>query len=386
MSKPQVYRENGKLYLRHFLLSANHFNNQLWRVERIEDFLKTWPGHPLIMTPGYNHIFDSNRETWLKIQEPYTVGIGVDSVYNNKYGCYDSITEITNPRFEKALEEGLIPQFNSPGVFASQMREETDKEGRLIRVFEKGEIMHSAVVLSPAFRPKEMATINATGCRGEAAMCRNKLAAIASDKELETDPYELTKNYFRAYIRGDQKTSVKQMGDKDTESGDSKVVNTLLDKLQTDVKDKNLALEKANARIAELEKSEKSASEKETLVTKDRDDLKKKFEDIDKAKQAEEMKKKFDAKLKTVKMYNKDDEARSKKVDEFISKDIKLEDLDSIYEGMILSEDELKADVAKTPEPTGDKRVGIASSMVTTKKGNQIHAFGAAVLDEILEL
>jgi hypothetical protein len=92
-------------------------------------------------------------------------------------------------------------------------------------------------------------------------------------------------------------------------------------------------------------------------------------------------------------LFFNDADLRSKKVDEFVNKGFKPEDLDVVYDGQFMTEDELKEAEAKLKEQSEtrtSKEVGIAEDVTTTslptKKVNAKLIEGAAIMNAILEL
>lgn len=380
--EPILYKEGDKYYIRHFLISALHYNTQDWRVEGIEKYVRSAIGKTVNVTPGFHHIVANSRDEWLKLSQPYGIASITDVVFNKKYGSYDAISEVTNPEIIPLLEKGYIPPFYSPGVFASKYRVE-QVGNKMIRVFEEWEIMDSTVVRSPAFRPKEMAMIHNTACKGGKAICASKLAAIAED----FNPAVELKNNFASLNIQSQKNPSDMVGEGD---GSSKHVDTLLEKVNKELAEEKRLREITEAKNQELSKSLSDVQGKITAITTERDTLKTKVDAVEAEQKKTALRNELDAKLKLTRNYFNDSDARSKKVEEMIAKGFTPEHLDTVFEGQFLTEEEAKAELAKLD---ADKaRTGIAqdkivaSTVVTGKNGKNQLAEGAYIFDEISEL
>lgn len=372
--EPEVFHDkDGNLFIRHFSISEG-YNTQGWRVRDVERYIRTGMNMPTIITPGFHHIIGLNKEQLMNDMKPYTIGYAIDFMKNEKYGCWDAITKVTDQEAEKAIDAGYIPRFMSPLVHASKWHVE-NIDGIQTKIFDEWELLQHAVVQKPGFRPIEMATIREYGCKGTDAICRNKLAAIAED--ISTG--ELLKNYFDAYISGEKKEVV--MGDNDKDNP----ANQLIQKLRDDLSAKEKELTLNTEKYSTLEIKAKQDSEKLVNVSAELDNVKKEIDAFKKEKELSVKKQTFDEKLKRTKMFHNDNEARGKKVEELVNKNITVEDLDSIYEGMFYSEEQLK-ELSATPQPPATGIAEHVETSLNTGNGNSRHVEGARILKEILEL
>jgi hypothetical protein len=377
--EPEFYKVGDDYYLRHFLISDKHDNTNGWRVENLSKYVKTFIGRPLIITPGYHHIADVDLNKWLEIQKPYAIGSMTNVVYNPKWSSYDAITQITSNEARSAFEKGYIPKFLSPGIHGSKVRYENG-----VRVFEEWNGVHSAVVLKPSFRPIEMTQFRDTACTGEKFLCVKELVAVAEEYNIEK---------LFSYLNNTNEKNPPEDKKLENNPNTSSHVDVLLDKLQKELAEerrlKELEIEK-NRTLADNLKKEQETNQS---ITKERDDFKSKTTSYEAEKAKAELKKSIDVKLKTTKMFYNNTDARSKKVDELVEKNFKVEDLDVIYENMFMTKEEIeKAESAQEQSnvsraPT--KEVGIAEQTHTslqTRKPNAANVEGALILDDILEL
>jgi len=381
--EPTIIKTGDNYYLRHFLISDKHSNTQGWRVENLQEYVKTFIGKPLIVAPGFHHLADLDKNTWLKIQEPYAIGSMVDVVFNPTYGSYDAITHVTKEEAKLALEKGIVPPFTSPAIHGT-FRFDGD-----VKVFTNWEGMQSAVVLKPAFRPIDMARIKPVGCTGDKYLCRKELIAIAEDGyNLDN----LIKNNFTTLnnTNGKNDSDNNMTGEQPTGSNH---VDTLLNKFQNELAEEKRQRELEVEKNKQLAESLKKIQDEKDSVVKERDTYKTKTDSYEKEKQKSELKKTIEDKLRRTKLFFNDADLRSKKVDEFVNKGFKPEDLDVVYDGQFMTEDELKEAEAKLKEQSETKTtkdVGIAEDVTTTslptKKPNAKLLEGVAIMDEILEL
>lgn len=386
--EPELIKDGNEYYIRHFLISELHANTNNWKTENLVKWVNSARGYPLIATPGYHHIADPDRETWKKLQKPYAIGDMEQILFNEKYGCYDALTHVTNEQAKSALDKGYMPRFTSPGIHGNKVRYET-QDGKIIRVFEDAQIMHSAVVLKPSF-PKEIAQINGTACKGTSFLCKKELAAIAEELDLG----KILENNFATLNNTKEKNSLEDnMPGEDTKQGSSSHVDILLEKIQNDLAQEKKARELLEEKNKALAESFKTEQEKATALEKEKADLKSKVDAIDKEKQKVALKQAFEEKLKKTKLYFNNDELRNKKVAELVEKDYKVEDIDTLFKDMTMTEDEIKEAQARLQEqnPSIPEKpsIGIAEDVNTTiptKKANAELIKGATILNDILEL
>lgn len=383
--EPELIERDGHLFIRHYLISK-HPNTQNWRVENIEQYVKTFIGKPVILAPGFHHVVADSRDEWLALQAPYGIASIEEIVYNPKLGIYDAISQVKDKNVESALRDGYIPKFVSPAVRGIKMHLEKDELGNTIRVFDEWEGMHEAIVKRPATRPIDIAKINETSCRGGKHLCRMKLAAIAEDLGELNFGNEIKNNFASLNISPEKQIQDTNLVD---EQKGSNHVDTLLKKMQDELNEANRKAELQQEQLDAIKKSSAETESKLVSVEKERNDLKSKTEAYEQEKAKVELKKALEAKLKTVKMFVKDAELRNKKVDELADKNFKVEDLDVVYENQFLTEDQIKAELEtqELAKPT----VGIAeesriSTSVQTSKPDARNVKGAMILDEILEL
>lgn len=376
--EPELIKEGNEYYIRHFLISETHPNTNSWRTENLDKWVTSAKGYPLIITPGYHHIADPDRKKWFELQKPYAIGDMEQILFNDKFHCYDALTHVTNEKAKSALDKGYMPKFVSPGIHGNKVRLETEN-GKIIRVFEDAQIMHSAVVLKPSF-PKEIAQINDTTCKGEKFLCQRELAAIAEEIDIE--------KLFSDLNNTNEKNSTEDISKMDTPPTSSHV-DVLLDKLQKELaeerKQKELEIEK-NKSLAETLRKEQETNQS---ITKERDDFKTKTTSYEAEKAKAELKKSIEEKLSKTKMFYNNPDARSKKVDELVDKNFKIEDLDVIYENLFMTEDEIKK-AESQPEQGTTRQIGIAEqtshTTLQTRKPNAGNVEGAMILEDILEL
>jgi hypothetical protein len=170
-------------------------------------------------------------------------------------------------------------------------------------------------------------------------------------------------------------------------------VDTLLNKFQNELAEEKRQRELEVEKNKQLAESLKKIQDEKDSVVKERDTYKTKTDSYEKEKQKSELKKTIEDKLRRTKLFFNDADLRSKKVDEFVNKGFKPEDLDVVYDGQFMTEDELKEAEAKLKEQSETKTtkdVGIAEDVTTTslptKKPNAKLLEGVAIMDEILEL
>jgi len=349
---PTSYYRNdktGKLMIRGFLISDKHPNNQDWEVRNLDKYVRTFIGRPNIITPGFHHVGPrATLEEWLKVQEPFGFASMTDTVYNPKFGVYDYISEVFDEDIAQAIESGeiKIPKYNSPAIWGVPILER--RGDKTIRVFNDWVGVHSAVVKSPAFDP-EIAQINPQACRGDILLCRDKLAAIA---ESSYNQIQLLKENYHGYISPTPQ-SPHNGGFKQDMSDPNQAYHDLNKKLQ----EENLKLQTNATTLGErnttLEETLKKEREQAKALIEERDNLKSKVTSYESLEAKNKLRTELDVKLSKTKQYYKNVEARSKKVDELVEKNIPIDAIDTIYEGMFYTDDEIKA-MSEEGEPKPD--------------------------------
>ena len=172
--EPTTFTDNGRLYLKAFLLDASVNINE-WGVTpaSLSKNINTFIGKPLVLTEDYSHPVPTNEDSldhWLTFQEDYRIGTIVDVV--PKDSAYYALIEVTDPDAKKAIEGGAIPNYVSPAIAQLGLEASTR--------INNWTGVHLAIVDDPAFTVKK-ATITAS-CGGDSAQCLLQLRKAKIEK------------------------------------------------------------------------------------------------------------------------------------------------------------------------------------------------------------
>lgn len=173
--EPTTFTDNGRLYLKAFLLDASVNINE-WGVTpaSLSKNINTFIGKPLVLTEDYSHPVPTNEDSldhWLTFQEDYRIGTIVDVV--PKDSAYYALIEVTDPDAKKAIEGGAIPNYVSPAIAQLGLEASTR--------INNWTGVHLAIVDDPAFTIKK-ATITAS-CGGDSAQCLLQLRKAKIEKQ-----------------------------------------------------------------------------------------------------------------------------------------------------------------------------------------------------------
>lgn len=146
MPNNEIFEDNGKFYIKAFLLDSSTNLNQ-WGVDKttLEANIQTYVGKPLVLQDDFEHpnSGDSNYDHTLQYQEKFRIGNIIDVV--NKNGIYSAIIEVTDNTAKEAFKAGNLPLYVSPQLFHDGVGVEPDDAAKTWRG------THLAVVKEPAF-------------------------------------------------------------------------------------------------------------------------------------------------------------------------------------------------------------------------------------------
>ena len=144
--KSEVIEQDGKLFLRAFLLDSS-VNLNGWGVSKdtLKRNLQTYIGKPLVVQEDFGHpqSEDPNYDHQLQYQESFRIG-NINAIVENN-GIYSAIIEVTDPQAKDAFRLGNLPLYVSPQLFHDGIQ--TEPEDNMINW--RG--THLAIVDQPAF-------------------------------------------------------------------------------------------------------------------------------------------------------------------------------------------------------------------------------------------
>lgn len=161
----ESYEQNGRYYLKSFLLDSSVAGNNMGVVsEYIPKHINKFVGTPVILTPDFYHphefdhyvgtgLADKDVPELKRLQLPYSIGtiISVDTNSTNilqggqeNNTRYSAILEITDPKAISAFKNGKIPMYVSPSIY----RINSSEPFNAITDYEP---LHIAVVNNPAY-------------------------------------------------------------------------------------------------------------------------------------------------------------------------------------------------------------------------------------------
>src|SRR5215510_1524565 len=113
-----TFEDNGRLYLKAFLLDASVNINE-WGVSpaSLPKNINTFIGKPLVLTEKFDHPLPTEHDSldhWLAYQETFRIGTIVDVVPRD--GRYYALIEVTNGDAKRAFEQGHLPNYVSPAI------------------------------------------------------------------------------------------------------------------------------------------------------------------------------------------------------------------------------------------------------------------------------
>jgi len=166
--KSEVIEQDGKLFLRAFLLDSS-VNLNGWGVSKdtLKRNLQTYIGKPLVVQEDFGHpqSEDPNYDHQLQYQESFRIG-NINAIVENN-GIYSAIIEVTDPQAKDAFRLGNLPLYVSPQLFHDGIA--TEPEDNMVNW--RG--THLAIVDQPAFGAVKA---RVTGqCNGDITTCTAQL-------------------------------------------------------------------------------------------------------------------------------------------------------------------------------------------------------------------
>lgn len=312
----KLYQDNGRLYLKAFLLDAS-ININEWGVtaSSLKRNINSFIGKPLVLTEDYSHPVPTEHDSldhWLAFQEDFRIGTIIDVV--SKDATYYALIEITNEDAKRALDQGAIPNYVSPAIAQSP----SDPA----EAIENWTGVHLAIVDDPAFTVKK-ATITAS-CGGDSEQCLLQLRKARVEKQglgCGFCNYKALVSRFGFSSHASSKTKIKtaKMGE-DNSNNNTSSPAPANEQAETVPKTQYQELEKkladAELKVKELSETNKSISTQVAEIQQER-----RREKIERIITAELI---------------KDDNKRTEKINSFVASSIPVKEIEDLYKDVFI--------------------------------------------------
>ena len=260
MPNNEIFEDNGKFYIKAFLLDSS-VNQNAWGVDlaTLDANINSYIGKPLVLQDDFEHpnSGDSNYDHVIQYQEKFRIGNIIDVV--KKDSIYSAIIEVTDQTAKEAFKNGDLPLYVSPQLFHDGVGKEPDASAKTWRG------THLAVVREPAYGPIK-ARVDGQ-CSGSPITCLAQLKKAAIEKTKCNCVKQAISNYKSVPLSSlFSKNSIK---DKLTDSDNTKpqVSNEELEKIR-------LERDELKAKVASLEGVNNKLQEENKTVSASLDTLK----------------------------------------------------------------------------------------------------------------
>lgn len=362
--------ENGDLYLRAYGITDNVLTTQRWIATHSKEYNRSFIKTPILDYRKHPKVHDSryytNLAKWQKDSAAVASGWIEEMDWNGATASYDAILKVTDPELKTELQDAIknkkpLPlRFSSPAIWGHYIIHDPETK---IRIYDKWQGVHLALLVdNPAF-PKDIAAINENVCIG-GIKCAQELAAVAvgpSDVDMTIESAQRTgftysdtgSDFFTFDNTGQthkETDSINMVGE-----DDKKTVP-----YEEYIAEKNKATSFESKYNESLKVNEKLSSDNKTILT-ERDTLSEKVT----AREKLDKKESFTGKLSKI---FKDDELTAK-VDFAIEKNYTEADLDSLYGPLLKKAEEdakLQEENNKKPRVGG----GVASKKDDSQEMN----------------
>ncbi len=244
----EIIEDNGKFYLRAFLLDSS-VNQNSWGVDpaTLDQNINSYIGKPLVLQDDFQHpdSGDSNFDHHLTYQEKFRIGNIVDII--KKDSIYSAIIEVTDNTAKEAFKLGNLPLYVSPQLFHDGVGQEPDTAAKTWRG------THLAVVKEPAFGIMK-ARVEGQ-CSGSPMTCLAQLKRASVNKTKCNCVKQAIANFSSLTVSDRFKSKLDSKDNANPQISISKEEFEKVSKERDELKAKVAALEETNHKITEENKT-----------------------------------------------------------------------------------------------------------------------------------